>query len=164
MSEDYTNVNKKTLDSLLFNILVSPSFDFNSSVLHEALSTGQVANYKNDSLKNLLYSLPTILADISLREKTITDDSNGHLIPMIYNYISLRQIDFKFSGFGEKIGKSKLAETDNRVLLNKRKFENILDNEYYLFTQLNMEYVKLENTLSNLSKLLEAEIKIYSPE
>lgn len=164
IGENYSNVNINTLDSLLFNILVSPTFDFNSSVLDEALSTGQVANFKNDSLKNLLYSLPTILTDIGSREKAISDDSNDQLIPIIYDYTSLRQIDYVFSGFGEKIGKSKLKHTDNRVVLSMRKFENILDNEYYLFTRLKSEYVKLENTLTNLSKLLEKDVKTYSPE
>lgn len=164
IDENYSKVNRKVLDSLIFNILVTPGFDFNLSVLNEALSTGQVANFDNDTLKNILYSIPTKLNDVTNREKTILDDSNENLIPLIYDHTSLRQIDFVFSGFGEKIGKSKLKETDNRVLLRMRRFENVIDNQYYLFSRLTQEYDKMEISLEVLEKLLEKEITDYSPE
>ena len=164
INKNYSKVNKKVLDSLIFNILVTPGFDFNLSVLNEALSTGQVANFDNETLKNILYSFPTKLKDVADREKTILEDSNNNLIPLIYDYTSLRQIDFVFSGFGEKIRKSNLKETDNRVLLKMRRFENVIDNQYYLFSRLTQEYNKMEISFKILEKLLEKEITDYSPE
>ncbi|MCB0436517.1 MAG: hypothetical protein KDD08_10735, partial [Mangrovimonas sp.] len=91
---DTNQVAERTLDSLVFKILASPSLDFNSSVLDEALSTGQVANFKNDSLKDIIYTLPAKLKKVKEREKIIDEESNKHLVPLIYEFTSLRNIDY----------------------------------------------------------------------
>ena len=160
IDENYSKVNKKLIDSLLFNALVSPTIDFNNAVLNEALSTGQLANFKNDALKNILYSLPTKLEQLKERETALLDDNTAYFVPLIYKHTSLRQIDYQFSGMANEIEKSRLKETDNRALLRMREFENVIDNQYYLINRLTTNYQEVENLLTNLSKLLQEQIDV----
>lgn len=53
MTTDYTNLNERMVDSLMSGMYLTPSYDFNSAVLSQALSTGEVANFYSDSLKKL---------------------------------------------------------------------------------------------------------------
>jgi len=159
IGSDKNQVSERTLDSLIFKILSSPSLDFNSSVLNEALSTGQVANFKNDSLKSIIYTLPAKLQKLKEREKIIDEESNRHLIPLIYEYTSLRNVDHTFSKKGSIIGASTLEPVDNRNILGLRKFENIVDNQYYLYNELMEEYSEFSDLIEHLSKLLQEELK-----
>ena len=156
---DTNQVARRTLDSLVFKILASPSLDFNSSVLDEALSTGQVANFKNDSLKDIIYTLPAKLQKVKEREKIIDEESNKHLVPLIYEFTSLRNIDYTFSRKGKIIGPSTLEPIDNRNILALRKFENIVDNQYYLYNELIDQYSEFGNIIQDLNRLLQEELK-----
>jgi len=161
MNEDYTKVDKRLMDSLIFNALTSPTIDFNDAVLKEALSTGQLANFKNDSLKNILYSIPTKLSELKNREKSLLDDNTAYFVPLIYKHTSLRQVDYQFSGFGDAIKKSNLKETDNRVLLQMREFENVMDNQFYLFNRLTTNYQEIQSLLQTLHALLQKQIDAH---
>lgn len=158
MGEDYTQKDTELVDSLLFNILSSPTYYFNNSVLNEALSTGQVASFDNDSLKNLIYSIPKVIETVKFRESNIDHDLNNNLIPFLYNNISLRNVDSKFSTWG-RLGPSQLKKVDNRKILSNLYFENEIDNLYYIYNVLrNKSYKLMEQNLKTLLILLEKEI------
>lgn len=110
VDEDYAKADKRTVDSLIFNILPIPRVDFNLAVLNEALSTGQLANFQNDTLKNLLYSFPSKLSEIQRNEQALYEESRIRTYPIIYENASLRQVDIQFSGFGDVIKQSNLND------------------------------------------------------
>lgn len=158
VDEDYAKADKRTVDSLIFNILPIPRVDFNLAVLNEALSTGQLANFQNDTLKNLLYSFPSKLSEIQRNEQALFEESRIRTYPIIYENASLRQVDIQFSGFGDVIKQSNLNEWDNRKLLQMRAFENTLDNQFYLHYALKERYQRMDSTLKVLEELLHAQI------
>jgi len=159
MTEDYKTVNANLIDSLIYNILITPSNDFYTAVLNEALSTGKVSLFENDSLKQIIYNIPTSIKKIELSEKRINTDINENLVPFFYEKISLRSIDSKFSEFAKIIGNSNLNPSDNRVIIKNRKFESILDNKYYLTQELLSEYVLLQKDFVELNRLLVNNLK-----
>ena len=154
MTEEYKTVNSVLIDSLIYNILITPNNNFYTSVLNEALSTGKVSLFDNDSLKQIIYNIPTSISKIEESEKGIDVDINQNLVPFFYENISLRTIDSKFSEFGKKIGVSNLKSSDNRIILTSRKFENILDNKYYLSQRLLSKYIVLKKDFVKLHRLL----------
>ena len=134
MTEEYKTVNSVLIDSLIYNILITPNNNFYTSVLNEA-------------------------SKIEESEKGIDVDINQNLVPFFYENISLRTIDSKFSEFGKKIGSSNLNPSDNRVVLKNRKFENILDNKYYLTQRLLSKYIVLQKDFVELKRLLVNNLK-----
>jgi hypothetical protein len=158
ISDDFNTTNTSHLDSLIFTILVTPNNEFYTAVLNEALSTGKVSLFKNDSVKQTLYNIPTLIDKVKAAEKGIDLDINKNLVPFFYDNISLRAVDSKFSEYASKIGVSKLKPMDNRVILSNRKFENILDNKYYLSELLTGHYRNTKTEFLELKKKLEKEI------
>jgi len=158
IGEDYHEVNPKLVDSLIYNILGTPTYYFNDAVLNEALSTGQVSSFENDSLKNIIYSIPTTMETVKFREQNIEHDTNTNLIPFLYNYISLRNVDNQFSNL-DNLGKSQIKEIDNRQILSMLFWENEIDNLHYIYSILLKEsYRKLAKDLKSLKILLEKQI------
>ena len=151
ITEDYTTLDEHVIDSLIYNAYSSPNVQFNSAVLNEALSTGEVSKFKNDSLKNLIYSLPSEITRVRLDEENMRqiNDSFGE---MLYDNYSLRKMDYKFSSTGKLLGKSKLPEIDNRKIVSSQRFENLVDEQYY---QLNSMLDKYNSTLDKLTTILE---------
>ncbi|MCB0433202.1 MAG: hypothetical protein KDD18_09425, partial [Mangrovimonas sp.] len=86
-------------------------------------------------------------------------ESNKHLVPLIYEFTSLRNIDYTFSKKGKIIGPSILEPIDNRNILALRKFENIVDNQYYLYNELIDQYSEFGNIIQDLNRLLQEELK-----
>ncbi|GAA4815923.1 DUF6090 family protein [Litoribaculum gwangyangense] len=161
IGNDYSDVNPRLVDSLVFDLLSTPTYNFSTAVLKEALSTGEVASFENDSLKNLIYSIPTIMETVKFRENNIEHDTNNNLIPFLYNNTSLREIDNKFSHW-KKLGNSQLDQIDNRQILSMILWENEIDNLYYIYnTLLRDSYKVVEKNLINLESLLEKEINTY---
>ncbi|WP_282043664.1 hypothetical protein [Winogradskyella flava] len=158
MGNDYGNKNEKIIDTLIYSVLASPSLNYKSSTLDEALSSGAISLIVSDSLRDFLYQIPSIYAVIKMSEKREDEDSTNNLIPYFYDNISLRQVDYRFAPIKDRIGKSELDYSDNRIILNDRKFESIIDNKMFaLNTTLNrnIEYQKFN---SKTIKLLEQEI------
>lgn len=154
ITEDYKTANATLIDSLIYNILITPRNHFFTAVLDEALSTGKISLFKNDTLKQIIYTIPTSINEIKEEEKGIDIDINEKMVPFLYENISLRAVDSKFSEFGKKIGRSNLKPSDNRVILKNRKFENILDNKYYLTQRLLSRYNLLQKDFVKLQHLL----------
>ncbi|MBC2846381.1 hypothetical protein [Winogradskyella flava] len=158
MGNAFTNKNEKTIDTLIYSVLASPSLNYKSSTLDEALSSGAISLIVSDSLRDLLYQIPSIYEIIKRTEKNEDEDSTNNLIPYFYDNISLRQVDYRFAPIKDRIGKSELDYSDNRIILNDRKFESIIDNKMFLLNTAlnrNIEYQKFN---SKTIKLLEQEI------
>lgn len=159
VDEDYSKADAFEVDSLIFTVLAATRVNLNLAVLNEALSTGQLANFQNDTLKNILYSFPSKLNEVQANEQALLDDNRDNMLSLIYEHASLRQVDVTFSGFGEVIKKSNLTETDNRILLQMRAFENTLDNQFYIHNRLRTRYQDMRNMLKTLEELLDVQIQ-----
>ncbi len=158
MGNDFTDKNEKTIDTLIYSLLTSPSLKYKSSTLDEALSSGAISLIASDSLRDFLYQIPSIYAGIQRNEKNEDLDGSDNFVPYLYDNISLRQVDYSFAPIKDRIGKSKLDYSDNRIILKDRKFENMIDNKMFLLSSLlsrNTDYQKFN---SKTIKLLEQEI------
>jgi hypothetical protein len=159
MTEDYSNVDEHLVDSLVYKLYSGASFEFNSAVLDEALSTGEVSNFKDDSVKNLVYSLPTIIDAIRVDEADLEKLSSTFFTEFLYDNYSLRQMDYKFSDSNIKLGKSKLRKLDNRKILESHLFENLVDDMYYKCHEIRGLYTNLANDFAWLTERLKGQIK-----
>ncbi|WP_375325385.1 hypothetical protein [Flagellimonas sp. GZD32] len=161
MGEDFTDKNQQTVDSLIYSILTSPNLSHKSSTLNEALSSGEVSLIASDSLRDYLYQIPSIYANIQQTEDIENNDGSNNFVPYLYNNISLRQVDYRFAPIKDRIGKSKLVPQDNRIILKDRKFESMVDNKFFLLNNMlikNQEYETLNN---KVIQLLEKETQEY---
>jgi Family of unknown function (DUF6090) len=156
----YKLKNSRLLDSLMYSIISTPLYNSNSTTLNEALSTGQISLLKSDSIRALLYEIPQKVNNIKNYEDEMTRDIENNIMPYLYNEISLRQMDEAFSGEFDINTKSKLNHFDNRVVLSKKKFENMVDNKFFLLETLLMGYNDLHIVYSKTIQFLENE-KIY---
>jgi len=156
---DYKTINSKLLDSLLYGYLSTPLYDFNTASLDEALNTGQISILQSDSLRTLLYEIPQRMIQIHNYEEELARDIENQIIPYLYNEISLRQMDERFSENLKSIGKSKLEHLDNRIIMSKKKFENMVNNKYFLMETLFFGYSDLSYLFEETILYLEEELK-----
>ena len=154
---DYEKINSRLLDSLIYGIISTPLNNSNSPTLDEALNTGQVSIIQSDSLRALLYDIPKKIQRINNYEDEMTRDIEHNLMPYLYNSISFRQMDQEFSGNFDVNEQSKLSHFDNRTLLLDRKFENMVDNKYFLLETLLMGYDDLQNVYDKTMPFFETE-------
>ncbi len=82
----------------------------------------------------------------------MTRDIEYNLMPYLYKEISLRQMDEEFSDKFNVNEQSKLIHYDNRKILSDRKFENMVDNKYFLLETLLIGY---DNLLRNYTKTIQ---------
>jgi uncharacterized protein DUF6090 len=154
---DYKQVNSRLLDSLIYGFISTPLFDSNAPTLDEALNTGQVSILASDSLRALLYDIPKKVHRIINYEDEMTRDMEYNLMPYLYDKISFRQMDEEFSGQFKVNERSKLNHFDNRIILGERKFENMVDNKYFLLETLLMGYGDLHDVYDKTLQFFETE-------
>ena len=145
---NYKDKNIRTVDSLIYSVLSVPKFNYKSSTINEALNSGTVSLIASDSLRDLLYQIPSLFSEINWAEENIDEDSEINFFPYLYNHISMRQMDATFAPIKDRIGKSQLDYTDNRIILTDRKFENMIDNKMFLLNNLlrrNRIFLNLNN-------------------
>ncbi len=152
---NYKEMDGQLVDSLLFGFINTPLFEFNESTLREGLNTGQISTLASDSLRALLYDIPQIMIRIRNYEEELTRDIEYNLMPFLYEQISLRQVDERFSSELKHVGKSGLKAFDNRAILGMRKFENMVDNKLFLLETLQYGYAETLQTLLAIEHLLE---------
>jgi len=157
-SPGYQQVNSRLLDSLIYGIISTPLYNSNSPTLDEALNTGQVSIIQSGSLRALLYDIPKKVHQIKNYEDEMTRDIEYNLMPYLYDKISFRQMDEKFSDQFNVNERSKLNHFDNRKILVERKFENMVDNKYFLLETLLMGYDDLQKVYDKTLQFLESEI------
>lgn len=153
--EDITDISSKTFDSLIFICMDNSNIEFNNGTLIEGLNTGKVAHIKSDSLKTLLYGLPSLVEDIRTGEKIMNEGLNEYFYPFLYEHFSFRQMDYENNDYGKHIGPSKFSDHNNLVALNNRKFESLIDNIFYDSNVQIQSYQYLQNELEILYELIE---------
>ncbi|MGI0108142.1 DUF6090 family protein [Salinimicrobium sp. WS361] len=153
--EDITKLSSKTFDSLINISMANGNMEFKNGTLNEGLNTGKVALIKSDSLKTLLYGLPSLVEEVRTGEKYMNEDLNEYFYPFIYENISFRQMDYKNAEHGEQIGPSKFINHNNLDALNSLKFESLIDNIFYNSNVQVENYQKLKNELETLYELME---------
>jgi hypothetical protein len=159
MGNDFINKNEKRIDTLIYSVLASPVLNYKSSALDEALSSGTISLIASDSLRDFLYQIPSIYAVIKIDEKREDEDSTNNLIPYLYDNISLRQVDYRFAPIKDRIGKSELDYSDNRIILKDRKFESIIDNKMFLLNTSLHKNIEDQTCNRKTIGLLEQEIE-----
>ncbi|OZV68061.1 hypothetical protein [Winogradskyella aurantia] len=150
---------EKTIDTLIYSILTSPDLIYKGSTLNEALNSGQLSLILSDSLRDYLYQIPSLYSDIKRTEDVENLDGSNNFVPFLYDNISLRQIDYRFAPIKERIGKSKLSQFDNRVILKSRKFESMVDNKMFLLNNMKRKNLAFNIVNDSIIKLLKAEIE-----
>jgi hypothetical protein len=156
---NYKEKSTEKTDSLLYRIISSPRFLLNTSVLEEAISTGSLAIIKSDSLRNLIYELPSVISEIKDNIGYIDNHDNFYLFKRFYEIASLREIDGKYSPYAIKLGSSNFSNIDNRIILNDMQFESLVDNKYFLISTLLNHYKITQTKLHKISDMLSEEIK-----
>ncbi len=154
---EYEKTDSRLLDSLIFGIISTPLYDSNSPTLDEALNAGQVSIIQIDSLRVLLYDIPKKIERINNYEDEMTRDIEFNLMPYLYNNISFRQMDQEYSDNFDVNEKSKLSHFDNRIILLDRKFENMVDNKYFLLETLLIGYKNLQKVYNKIMRFNEME-------
>lgn len=154
---DSEKINNRLLDSLIYGIISTPLYNANSPTLDEALNTGQVSIIPSDSLRALLYDIPKKVHGINNYEDEMTRDIEYNLMPYLYDNISFRQMDEEFSGRFDVNERSNLSHFDNRKILSERKFENMVDNKFFLLETLLMGYDDLHKVYDKTLQFFEAE-------
>ena len=158
VTSDFRTLEERVLDSLLFKVYMSPTLVFNSAVLSEALSTGELSNHENDTLKDLVYSLSSEIENIRVKEESIRK-VNFLFGDFLYNNYSTRKMDFNFASHGNLLGISKLPEVDNRRVLSSQRFESIVNELYYQLNSLIPDYTRLNENYSSIVHFLEEQSK-----
>lgn len=153
--QDITELSSRTLDSLVNICMTNSNVEIKVGTLNEGLNTGKLALVKSDSLKSLLYSLPSRIEEIRIMEKYNNDDLNEYFYPFIYKNISFRQMDGVHSPFAEQIGQSKFISHNNLNVLNMMEFENLIDNRYYNSNTQYRAFSRLKNELENLHEMMD---------
>jgi hypothetical protein len=156
---NYTEKSTKKTDSLLYQIISSPRFQLSTAVLEEAISTGRLATIKSDSLRSLIYALPSVVSDIKDNIGYINNHDNFYLYKRFYKFISLREIDGKISPYADQLGPSNFSNIDNRIILNDMPFESMVDNKYFLISSLQNIYIDTQKKLNKLGIMLSEELK-----
>jgi hypothetical protein len=155
IGEDITKLSSKKFDSLINISMANGNMEFKNGTLNEGLNTGKVALIKSDSLKMLLYGLPSLVEEVRTGEKYMNEDLNEYFYPFIYEHISFRQMDYKNTNHGEQIGPSKFINHNNLDVLNSLKFESLIDNIFYNSNVQIENYQKLKKELEILYELME---------
>lgn len=155
VGEDITKLSSMTLDSLIIISMANGNVEFKNGTLNEGINTGKVALINSDSLKTLLYGLPSLVEEVRSGEKYMNEDLNEYFYPFIYEHISFRQMDYEHTEHGEEIGPSKFSNHNNLNVLNILKFENLIDNIFYNSNVQIDNYQRLKNELENLYELME---------
>ena len=157
---NYKQINSRLLDSLIYGVISTPLYNFNSSTLDEALNTGQVSIFQSNYLRALLYDIPKKVHSINNYEDEMTRDIENNLMPYLYDQISFRQMDEEFSDKFEVNERSNLNHFDNRMILSDRKFENMVDNKYFLLETLLIGYNELNDVYIKAIHFFETKKKL----
>ncbi|MGZ0016362.1 hypothetical protein [Yeosuana sp. AK3] len=157
-SANYQDKDIRTVDTLIYSLLAVPKLNYKSSTINEALNSGTVSLITSDDLRDLLYQIPSLYSEINWAEENINRDSEINFFPYLYDQISIRQMDATFAPIKDRIGKSQLDVTDNRIILTDRKFENMIDNKMFLLNNLLRQYQNFYNLNKEVISLLKTEI------
>ena len=152
---DRSMLRSRDLDSLIYNLMGKNEIDLSLATLNEGLNTGKIPLIPSDSLRNLLYGLPTMVQEVITTEKIIGDDIENFLTPFLYEHLNWRTMDVTFGRYKNELGVSRFTEHNNLECLDHMRFEKLVDNIYFNSNSQLGEYQELKRYLESLENLLE---------
>ncbi len=146
--KDTLDFNEHEIDSLLSICLNSPTWSPSDFVLNDLKNSGGLSKLHNEELKKLLFEWSRFYSQLSEIQFQI-ENTNLDLIEFIKNNASLRNIDVFSSRFEHS--SSKLFDRNTSLLSNYR-FENYIDDKYYVVNSAKKEYKDAEELIIRILK------------
>ncbi len=140
-------LSKRTMDSLLYETLFSPTYDPSFVVYNDVMNSGKLDLIGNYKIRNGLFQWQTEYSDVIEDQNAVRRDIEDRIIPYLNKRIALRNIE-KF-GLMKGISDSKI-HLDNRNILEDLEFENLMDNHLFSQTFAYQNYLKLGVVLDAL--------------
>ena len=94
--EEFENLNSKKLNSLIGLTFYRPTFNNTLGSINLIFNSGKINLIANDSIRNLLISLPGEIDDLTEEEVYSNESFHDHFVPKIFSYISFERIQFFF--------------------------------------------------------------------
>jgi len=132
---------------LLGDISNPPSFDPNTGVMDDIISTGKLALIRDNSLHQLITSWSGLLAESREIEQVLREKSRRQFIPFISEYIPIRLL------YKKQFGASRFT-WNSADLMNNKLLENHLVDFHRMHTVLIPRYKKLKENLENTVQLI----------
>lgn len=157
---EFDKIEKKQIDSLISLTFYRPTFNNKLGSINLLFSSGKINLIKNDSIRNLLISLPGEIDDLIEEEVYANEDFHDHFAPLVFRYISFENMQLQ--GFGSTlIGKdhkrtyanTSIRESDFKGLLKDLEIRNhmaLRRNQMYLTNRETLFLIEKLQTLSHL--------------
>lgn len=148
------------LDTYLNDAAASPDYVAKNGFLNDLVSSGNLGLIKNNGLRNLLSSWPTLLDELTLRELA-SEKSDFAMIDFIMKNGSWLNVD-EAIGFNNSL-QIKLPQSgfdiDNKQMLKLPEFENRIENQIMFFNIVKDRYKDCMDLNKEIIQLLASEIK-----
>ena len=148
------------MDKYLSDAAASPDYAAKNGFLNDLVSSGKLGLIKNNDLRNLLSSWPTILDELTLRELA-SEKSDFALIDFIMKNGSWLKVD-EVIGFNNSLN-IKLPQSgfdiDNNQMLKLPEFENRIENQIIFFNIVKDRYKDCMDLNKEIIRHLESELK-----
>ena len=148
------------LDKYLNSAAASPDYVAKNGFLNDLVSSGNLGLIKNNALRNLLSSWPTLLDELALRELA-SEKSDFALIDFIMKNGSWLKVD-EVIGFNNSLD-IKLPESgfdiENKQMLKLPEFENRIENQIMFFNIVKDRYKDCMDLNKEIIQLLASEIE-----
>ena len=148
---------KEKLDSLMYYFTVSGwIYVPDNGVINEIVNSGKLSNLENNSIKNLVASIPQQVSQILEEDRLYRDDLHQYFLPYLGQKFALKNIT-KYREL-YKYNRSALGESnfdiDYSKILGDLEFENILTIQAIwikfsieMCENLKLKYLKLQNLI-----------------
>lgn len=158
--KEIDEVDKQQMDSLISLTFYRPTFNNKLGSINLLFSSGKINLIKNDSIRNLLISLPGEIDDLIEEEVYANEDFHDHFAPLVFRYISFE--DMQLQGFGSTLvgkahkrtyPKTSIRKSDFKGLLNDLEIRNhmaLRRNQMYLTNRETLFLIDKLNLLTNL--------------
>ena len=120
---------KRNFDNLMQDVIISGWMYFpNDGTLTEVLNSGKLSVIKNDSLRNLISSLPSRISVTQEEEKNYRIDLHEYFLPFISKHFQIRNSTAfrNYFNFTSTDLKKSIFDSNPEFILREKEFENIL--------------------------------------
>ena len=147
-SEEESQYDSKTLDSIIGKVLGSPTWKPSEFVLNDLKNSGGLSKLNNKELKKLLFQWTRFYND--MKEIAMqTEKTSLDIINFLKIHGSLRNADVLADSF--KYERSKLS-IDNLALLQNPQFENHIDDKLFVLHQAKELSVEAKQLINHILK------------
>jgi len=157
------NSEKDNINDIQLSKILALSFSnvfelkYQDGTFKELLYSGGLILINNDSIRKEITSWEGRMIDIRKQEKGVYDAREKITDFMINNGVFKIMMDDVGASSHYQIRKS-IKRTDNKLLLKSQKFENLLSYHIALNESQKSYYLRLENDINDLLKLVEKEL------